>query len=202
MAFFLPRTWKLGMAGEDSFELSLERIFSCIWSNDPWEARMNQMQSRLARQTQTTRSTQGHKPKSYECALNTCLFLTKTWGVLPLFIRKRGEVFLFDSEMNWLHRELEEVTRCWNREFACPWWSSAADVLTRVALKLSTHQLMRLDVWRRVKKVWRRSAVCGMSYGLWRDRWGSHHGRIVFVVECESVGCGRWGWGQDSPIDN
>ena len=90
------------------------------------------------------------------------------------------------SEVKWLHRELDEDGRGRNREFLRPWWSSAADVLTGVALKLPTHRLMRIDVGKRVKKVWGRSVVCGMSYRLWRDRWGSHHGRMCWLcVEWE-----------------
>jgi hypothetical protein len=59
-------------------------------------------------------------------------------------------------------------------------------VLKGVALKLPTHRLMREDVGKSVKKVWGRSVVCGMSYGLWRDRWESHHGRMCWLcVEWE-----------------
>jgi hypothetical protein len=116
------------------------------------------------------------------CALNTHLLLTKTKDMLPPNIRKRGEVVLLEMEVKWPRREFDEVASCRNREFASSWWTMAADVERRVALKLPTHSLVCIDVGERLKKVWRPSPYCGGSYGRWRDRSGGRHGRIVQFV--------------------
>jgi hypothetical protein len=54
-----------------------------------------------------------------------------------------------------------------------------------VALKLSMHQMVCMDVGKRLKKVRRSSPVCGRSYGRWRDRTEGRHGLIVLFVLCE-----------------
>jgi hypothetical protein len=61
-----------------------------------------------------------------------------------------------------------------------------------VALELSTHRLMHIDVGERLKKVRRSSPFCGGSYGRWRDRSGGCHGRIVLFVFVGVVGGGWW----------
>jgi hypothetical protein len=70
-------------------------------------------------------------------------------------------VVLFESEVKWLHRELDEVTRGRNREFVRPLWSSVPDVEMGVGLELPTHRLMHMDVGKGLKKVWRSSPSCG-----------------------------------------
>jgi hypothetical protein len=95
-------------------------------------------------------------------------------------------VVSFESVVKWLHHELNEVASGRNHEFLRPWWSSAPDVQTGVALELPTHSLVRINVGERLKKVWGPSPYCGGSYGRGRDRLGGRHGRIVLFVICGS----------------
>jgi hypothetical protein len=74
--------------------------------------------------------------------------------------------------------QIGEVTRGGNRESTSSWWTMAADIERRVALKMPTHRLMREGVEKRSKQVWRPSPICGRSYGWWHA----------------IVGGGRHGW--------
>ena len=59
----------------------------------------------------------------------------------------------FKLEVKWLHRELDEVPRGGNREFACWCRSSAADVQTGVSLELPMHRMVRRDIVKGIKNV-------------------------------------------------
>jgi hypothetical protein len=100
--------------------------------------------------------------------------------MLPPNIRKRGEVVMLETEVKWPRREFDEVKSCWNRIFASSRWTMAADVERRVALKLLARRLVREDVGKRVKKVWRPSPICGQSYGRWCDWWRG----VAMVIYC------------------
>jgi hypothetical protein len=67
------------------------------------------------------------------------------------------------------------------------------DVETGVGLELPTHRLMRKDVGKRMKKVWRPSPYCGGSYGRWRDHSGglpwSHRAFCVLYFVFSEVIC-------------
>jgi hypothetical protein len=66
------------------------------------------------------------------------------------------------------------------------------DVETGVGLELPTHRLMRKDVGKRIKKVWRPSPYCGGSYGRWRDCSGGSPWSLVLFVSCTFSGVFCW----------
>jgi hypothetical protein len=100
------------------------------------------------------------------------------------YSKLRGSGFIrIGSEMAslqiWWGREL---LKC---EFMSSWWTMAAGVERRVALKLPTHRLMHKDVGKRLKKVCRPLHICGRSYERWHDCWRGVVMVIMLFVLCE-----------------
>jgi hypothetical protein len=117
---------------------------------------------------------------------NTHPLALKMKDILPLIIRKPGEVVWCKSEVKWLHHDFDKV-RSWWMLWICLSVMFVGSGRGNGSGTGSANALV--DAYgcseEAERGLERSSPVCGWSYVPWRDRTEGRHGRIVlFVCVC------------------